>query len=60
MLALARRGELAEAANVYDALRTRLRDDLGMTPSPTTRDLYARVVLEQNAGGSAREPAAAG
>ena len=34
MEALDREGNTAEALLVYDALRCRLRDDLGVTPSP--------------------------
>ena len=44
MIALAAEGNVAEALNVYDALRLRLRDDLGAAPSPETQELH-RVLL---------------
>ena len=46
MRALAAQGNQAEALTVYDALRTVLRDELGVTPSPATQQLFA----ELNAG----------
>lgn len=44
MDALDRQGNTAEALLVYDALRCRLRDDLGVTPSPATQDLHRRLL----------------
>ena len=44
MDALAREGNSAEALLVYDALRTRLRDDLGINPSPATQELHRRLL----------------
>jgi DNA-binding SARP family transcriptional activator len=44
MDALDREGNTAEALRVYDALRCRLRDDLGVTPSPATQDLHRRLL----------------
>lgn len=41
---LAARGNRAQALLVYDALRRRLRDDLGMLPSPATHELYKRLL----------------
>ena len=40
MEALVARGNAAEALLVYDTLRRRLRDDLGVAPSSPTQDLY--------------------
>lgn len=44
MQALAARGNVAEALLVYEALRTRLRDELGITPGAETRAQYERLV----------------
>ena len=44
MDALDREGNTAEALRVFDALRCRLRDDLGVTPSPATQDLHRRLL----------------
>jgi DNA-binding SARP family transcriptional activator len=44
MRALERGGNRAEALRVYEALRLRLRDDLGSAPSPETQALH-RVLL---------------
>lgn len=44
MRTLAARGNVAEALKVYDALRRRLRDDLGVAPGPATQDLYRRLL----------------
>lgn len=44
METLAARGERAESLLVYDALRRRLRDDLGTAPSAQTRDLHGRLL----------------
>lgn len=44
MRALARRGDHAAALLVYDRLRRVLRDDLGVSPSPATRDLVSRLL----------------
>jgi DNA-binding SARP family transcriptional activator len=44
MDALAREGNPAEALIVYDALRTKLRDDLGVNPSPETQELHRRLL----------------
>jgi DNA-binding SARP family transcriptional activator len=44
MDALDREGNTAEALRVYDALRCRLRDDLGVTPSQATQDLHRRLL----------------
>jgi SARP family transcriptional regulator, regulator of embCAB operon len=40
----AARGNPAEALRVYDALRERLRDELGATPAPALRELQARLL----------------
>jgi DNA-binding SARP family transcriptional activator len=38
------RGNAAEALRVYEALRERLRDELGATPAPELRALQARLL----------------
>jgi hypothetical protein len=43
-VALDREGNCAEALLVYEALRTKLRDDLGLSPSPPTLELYRRLL----------------
>jgi DNA-binding SARP family transcriptional activator len=44
MKALGARGNTAEALLVYDALRTRLRDELGAAPSAETQQLHRRLL----------------
>jgi DNA-binding SARP family transcriptional activator len=44
METLAARGNTAEALLVYDALRTRLRDELGAAPSAETQALHRRLL----------------
>jgi DNA-binding SARP family transcriptional activator len=44
MEALAAEGNLAEALHVYGELSDRLRDQLGVSPSPATRELYERLL----------------
>jgi SARP family transcriptional regulator, regulator of embCAB operon len=44
MQALAAQDNLAEAVHVYGQLSDCLRDQLGVTPSPATRDLYERLL----------------
>ena len=44
MLALVRRGNPAEALQVYDRLRVRLRDDLGVAPSEATQALHRELL----------------
>lgn len=44
MDALAREGNPAQALRVYDQLRHRLHDDLGVAPSPATRQLHRRLL----------------
>jgi DNA-binding SARP family transcriptional activator len=41
---LAARGNPAEALRVYEALRERLRDDLGIAPAPRLRELQAQLL----------------
>jgi class 3 adenylate cyclase len=53
MEALARTGNAAEATRVYETLRARLRDQLGIEPSAETQAAYARL-----RGGSAADEAA--
>ncbi|WP_354248444.1 BTAD domain-containing putative transcriptional regulator [Arthrobacter sp. UYEF20] len=44
MRALAMSGRHAEALAVYEGLRTRLRDELGITPSGSTQELFTQVL----------------
>jgi DNA-binding SARP family transcriptional activator len=44
MRALAATDNVAEALLVYEGLRTRLRDDLGITPSPRVQELHAELL----------------
>jgi len=44
MEALDRQGNPAEAIVVYETLRGRLRDDLGVTPSEPTQELHRRLL----------------
>ena len=44
MEALAARGEAGEALVVYDALRSRLRDELGIAVGPATQAIYRRLL----------------
>ena len=44
MRALAAQGNLAEALGVYGQLSECLRDQLGVSPSPATRELYQRLL----------------
>lgn len=44
MRALAQRGDHAAAVGVYGRLRRVLRDDLGVSPSPTTQDLFEQLL----------------
>jgi DNA-binding SARP family transcriptional activator len=41
---LERGGNVAEALRAYQSLRERLRDELGISPSPAMRHLHARLV----------------
>ncbi|MFD0558687.1 DNA-binding SARP family transcriptional activator [Stackebrandtia endophytica] len=53
MLALYRDGRTPEALQVYESLRTRLADDLGLDPDPQLRDRHAAILR----GGQSRPPA---
>ena len=44
MTALAREGNPAEALRVYDQLRQRLHDDLGVAPSPRSQQLHRQLL----------------
>ena len=44
MQALAAQGNLAEALNIHAQLSDCLRDQLGVSPSPVTRELYERLL----------------
>jgi len=44
MQVLEARGEVAEATLVFDRLRQRLREDLGLAPGPETTAVYERVL----------------
>ena len=59
MDALARQGNAAEALLVYDQLRTRLHDDLGVAPSTETQELHKQLLSLSSArhrGSRARAP----
>ncbi len=45
MLAKARQGNVADALQVYEELRTVLRDELGAAPGKALRDLHAQLLL---------------
>ena len=49
MLVLASRDNAAEALRVYERLRSRLRDDLGASPSPATQALHRRLLVPGDA-----------
>jgi SARP family transcriptional regulator, regulator of embCAB operon len=44
MEALARRGNIAEALRAYERLRVLLREELGITPSPTVQGVHRRLL----------------
>lgn len=46
MRALAAQGNLAEALGVYGQLSECLRDQLGVSPSPASRDLYEQLLAQ--------------
>jgi DNA-binding SARP family transcriptional activator len=46
MEALERRGNLAEALRAYERLRVLLREELGITPSPTLQAVHRRLLLQ--------------
>ena len=46
MEALAKRGNCAEAIQVYEDLRHLLREGLGVNPSPATQELHKRLLRE--------------
>jgi DNA-binding SARP family transcriptional activator/predicted ATPase len=50
MSALAAAGEQARALAAYEALRSRLGDELGADPAPQTRDLHLAILREQDSG----------
>jgi DNA-binding SARP family transcriptional activator len=49
MEALERRGNVAEALLVYEDLRRRLRDDLGIAPGEETQELHRRLLRSRSA-----------
>jgi DNA-binding SARP family transcriptional activator len=44
MEALAQRGNVAEALRAYERLRVLLREELGITPSPTVQGVHRRLL----------------
>jgi DNA-binding SARP family transcriptional activator len=47
MRVLDRRGNPAEAVRIYEQLRHRLQDELGITPAPAARELHTRILLRE-------------
>ena len=47
MRALAARGDPAAALTAYDQLRQLLREELGVSPSPASQAVYARLLRGQ-------------
>ena len=45
MLAMSKRSNISDALQVYEALRTVLREELGASPGAKLRDLHARLLL---------------
>ena len=45
MRVLDARGDRAEAVRIYELLRQRLGDELGITPGPNARELHGRMLL---------------
>jgi predicted ATPase/DNA-binding SARP family transcriptional activator len=52
--ALAASGRQADAVTVYDGLRRRLADDLGLDPSPELAEAYAAMLRGDRASGNVR------
>ena len=50
MSASAAAGEQAKALAAYEALRQRLREELGADPAPQTRELHLAILREQEGG----------
>jgi SARP family transcriptional regulator, regulator of embCAB operon len=50
MEALERRGNLAEALRAYERLRTLLREELGIAPSPALQAVHRRLLLQAAEG----------
>jgi DNA-binding SARP family transcriptional activator len=50
MRALAEQGDNSEALRVYDELRTRLRDELGATPSRNIQELHRDLLRDRGRG----------
>jgi DNA-binding SARP family transcriptional activator len=50
MQTLAGQGNLAEAVLAYDSLRVRLRDELGISPSPELQALHVELLRRQGSG----------
>ena len=49
MLALYRSGRQAEASDVFQRLRSRLRDELGMEPGPELQALLRQILTHDDA-----------
>jgi SARP family transcriptional regulator, regulator of embCAB operon len=60
MQALAAQGDTAEALRVFEALRRRLKEDLGTVPGPELRALHRRLLADADAGPAPADPAAGG
>ncbi|HEX4108501.1 MAG TPA: BTAD domain-containing putative transcriptional regulator, partial [Solirubrobacteraceae bacterium] len=57
MEALAARGNVAEALRVFDSLRTLLRHELGMNPSPEAIAAHERLLRPERRAGDGGRPA---
>lgn len=56
MLGLCRSGRQADALAVYEALRARLRDELGIDPSPDLQRLHGQVLRQELTDADDRPP----
>ena len=48
MLAMSKRSNVPDALQVYEALRTVLREELGTSPGAKLRDLHAQLLLDRS------------
>jgi len=60
MLALARRGEAAEALRVFEGVRRQLVEELGTSPGPDLQTLHAAILREEDLSGGAADSSPVG